>query len=320
MIVAPGKQSHEVDVARCGRSTSSGKLILCGEHGVIFGARALGMPILSRTMSLSVEPLGGQRSERKAREHHIAVNGGDLTQELFPTLKQALGLLGLQDTAALEVSVSTEIPLGAGLGASAALSVNMIRALAEMHGMEVSMDRLIECAHHLEKRFHGTPSGVDVHVITQNGLMSFQKHNGSSLLQAPQYFPLGLIDSGVRSSTKMMVSRSSQFFQNGTQLVADFNACHDDLVQAIAQKSYESLADALQQAGDLLHRVAVVGEVLEQVMQTLRSLGVRAVKPTGSGGAGYVLALLPLAQGERLELLRKIREVFGAHSLIEVWL
>ena len=282
---------------KSGLSESSGKLILCGEHGVMFGAKALAMPISGMTMGLCIERSSSQKS-------HITVNGGVLTQELLPTLLQALKLLGLEELAPLKVTVNTQIPLGAGLGASAALSVNIIRALGHMNHLNLSAEQVMEYAHHLEKRFHGTPSGIDVHVITQGRLISFQKEQGARPINPPRRFKLALIDSGVRSSTKMMVSRSSKFFAEEDQrkhLVEAFNTCHHHTLQALTTGSYEDLGAALNEAADLLKQISVTGSVLEEAMENLRSLGIQGVKPTGSGGAGFLLALLPSEEQKMLE-------------------
>ena len=296
---------------------------------MVFGSRALAMPLPHTAMTLTAKR--HLRNRRGAKSSHsIMVNGRNLISDLLPTLNQAIDLLTPKNypkgrsSSTYHISIDTHIPLGAGLGASAALSITLLRSLAELHHKKLSTEQVMQLAHELEKRFHGNPSGVDVHAIAHESLISFEMISGAKPYPAPGRFPLVLVDTGVRSSTKMMVQRSTEFFESDSRrtkrLIFQFNYCHDHILSALKSGTYSGVIDSLEYACTLLRDINVVGEVIEQAISTLESLGLRGLKPTGSGGAGFVLAALPQDPGARQHALAKIAEHFDTSPAIEVWL
>ena len=148
--------SHEAS------ATSPGKFILCGEHSVVFGSRALAMPLPHTAMTLTAKR--HLRNRRGAKSSHsIMVNGRNLISDLLPTLNQAIDLLTPKNypkgrsSSTYHISIDTHIPLGAGLGASAALSITLLRSLAELHHKKLSTEQVMQLAHELEKTLPRKP-------------------------------------------------------------------------------------------------------------------------------------------------------------------
>ncbi|MCY4380863.1 MAG: mevalonate kinase [Proteobacteria bacterium] len=302
-------------------SVSYGKVILCGEHGVVYGAKALGMPINDLKMNTTV-------SLSSSSHHQIKINSSDLSEELTPSLNHAWQLLlaymkspqhdSYQDHPSkhqptFKLEINSEIPLGAGLGASAALCVSMIGSLSAIAGLTIANTTLISLANELEKRFHGTPSGLDVSILTYNSLISFTKNKSPVAIQKPGFFHLALIDCGVRSPTKMMCHLVAQKMTDATNkgdIIRRFNQCHDLMHQAIMTKNIKLMKTAIEKSCLILRELSVVSHILEQTMTTVRQLGATACKPTGSGGAGFILALLPLDVKKRNQLSHALRQKF----------
>lgn len=294
------------------RAASHSKVILCGEHGVVYGAKALGLPLPDLTMTVTITATDDGPKVQHAGPHQVKLNATDLSAELAPTVAQASELAGISGQE-FRVDISSQIPLGAGLGASAALSVNLIKAFHQLTGKALSSATLVALAGELEKRFHGKPSGIDVGILVAGRLISFSRGMPPLRLDPPRHFHLALVDSGVRSSTKMMGYVAAQVMHEASRrqrLVQAFNDVHDLMLRAMAARSYPQMSGAMAAAAELLRELGVMGEVLEDVSRAVLSCGGLACKPTGSGGAGFVLALLPEEASHRSQVVQLLAEKF----------
>lgn len=291
-------------------ATSQSKVILCGEHGVVYGAKGLGLPLADLTMTVAITPA---TTADGTLAHQVRLNATDLSAELASTVTQASELVGVSGQQ-LVVDISSQIPLGAGLGASAALSINLIKALHQLTGRALPAATLVAMAGELEKRFHGKPSGIDVGILVANRLISFCQGSSPLPLKPPRHFHLALVDSGVRSSTKMMGYVAAQVMSQAArrrQLVQKFNDVHELMLAGMSTKSYPQMSLAMAAAAELARQLGVMGEVLEDVSEGVMSCGGLACKPTGSGGAGFVLALLPEAAAHRHQVVQLLEEKFS---------
>ena len=285
---------------------SHGKVILCGEHGVVYGAKALGMPIADLTMTVKIV------LNLNLVVHQVWLGATDLSAELSPTVAQACQLVGLVDQYFV-VHIHSQVPLGAGLGASAALSLSLIKGLHVFADKSLTKQNLVGMANELEQRFHGTPSGLDVNIIAENTLISFQKSSAPIQIQPPKYFHFALVDSGMRSSTKMMCYLAGRTLSDAPQraaIVQRFNQIHELMIQALKTRSLQLMSSALSACFAQLKELGVVGEVLEAVTTEVIHRGALACKPTGSGGAGYVLALLPHELKPRQQVVAGLQQQF----------
>ena len=305
--VDPAQTVDAVDRPGRANVVNCGKVILCGEHGVMYGAKALGMPIADLTMTVKVV------LNLKASTHQVWLGATDLSAELSPTVAQACQLIGLADQYFV-VHIHSQVPLGAGLGASAALSLSLIKGLHVFADKSLTKDSLVSMANALEQRFHGTPSGLDVNIIAENTLISFQKSSAPIQIQPPRYFHLALVDSGMRSSTKMMCYLAAHALGDEREraaIVETFNQIHDLMIQAIKTRNLQLISAAVRKCSEQLKELAIVGEVLEAVTAEVMRRGALACKPTGSGGAGFVLAVLPADFHQRQQVLHGLQQQFA---------
>ncbi|MCY4444486.1 MAG: hypothetical protein OXC44_06795 [Proteobacteria bacterium] len=311
----PARPLSDVTVESCG------KVIMTGEHAVMYGAKAVAAALVDKRMFVSVS-------------FHDDIDSGvkvflfekDFTAECVSTIHKALELLRIKVERGMSVHIQSHIPLGAGLGASAALCVGVIRALAACYDITLSSERLMGLANILEERFHGSPSGLDVAAVclfSVAPLISFAKREGKPhyvTLPSPRCFHFWLVDSTLRSSTKAMVERSGGYFSSSqcAQRVAAFDDCHDLFVKACRLQDHNLLAQSMTRSAELLSAIDVVGARLSQMMEKLLDLGVLAAKPTGSGGAGYVLVLLPSDPQQRQSVCEHIESHYPQSAHMEL--
>ena len=199
------------------------------------------------------------------------------------------------------LEIKNQIPLGCGLGFSAALCMNMAQWLHHLGYLPEK--EIYTFARDLENEFHGQSSGMDLAIhLAQNQGIYFQKHQwkklSSPLKQREK--PLFLSWSGKRSFTCECVHQVQKLQKQNPQTLKIIDDGMKESVE-IALKALEMknlkearhlLQVALQKAGQCFEQWGLHSKVEKQI-QELYKAGACAVKPTGSGNGGYLLSLWP---------------------------
>ncbi|MBA4696822.1 MAG: mevalonate kinase [Legionella sp.] len=272
-----------------------GKWILAGEHAVLRGHPALVFPLKGKTLALSY-----QQSERELTVQSEGTTG-DVMEKLFWHLlghvREVLGhALSMQIVFTGYVRLFSDIPVGRGMGASAALSVAMARWLSFQGYLT---EPIASFAKTLENLFHGQSSGLDiVGVAAQEGYI-FKAGHAQRLQQrwSPQWV---LSFSGEDGMTAHCIEQVKNIWlKNPTHAEAIDQSMRKSVLvatQALSEdkpEALEYLARAVEEAANCFKAWGLVNESLAQHMIVLKKRGALATKPTGSGGGGYVLSLWP---------------------------
>ncbi|MCB0349866.1 MAG: hypothetical protein KDD38_01705 [Bdellovibrionales bacterium] len=194
------------------------------------------------------------------------------------------------------ISIESTLPLGAGLGASAALCVGFGQIFSYLGWIEDK--NIYEFSRELEGLFHGESSGVDIAIALEGvGLRFMRGGERTSLIQqwSP---PLYLSYSGKRGVTSDCVKKVMALHSRSAGLGEKVDAQMREAVE-LAEKSlamnrengFTLLAQSLDKARDCFYQWELCDGALDQHMRELSQAGAYAVKPTGSGGGGYVLSL-----------------------------
>ncbi len=268
-----------------GTIRTHGKCILAGEHSVVRGGEALVFPLHSRGLSLGWEEAASP-----------SVPEGAFAVPFQKAWERALSLSGFTPTRALRVRIASDIPVRAGLGSSAALSVAVARLLEEQ-GAQIP--DLFALAIEIENLFHGKSSGIDVASVLTSSPIAYRKNSPPAPL-APVWRPaLYLADTGLRSSTKDCVAKVEaarrpdldERMQEAVKLARE----------ALARADGETaLAEAIRLARSCFSEWELGSPALEN---HLLEAGALAVKPTGSGGGGFLLSLWKSAPPPALGLI-----------------
>ncbi|WP_413578391.1 mevalonate kinase [Bdellovibrio sp. HCB290] len=285
--------------------TAYGKWILVGEHAVIRGYPSLVFPIPSRTLELKYTP-GDNALVLDLHGNH----GQELQLLVWGVLEKALQLKNLnrqQLTGTLHLDSS--LPVGAGMGASAALCVALTRWLG--HLGHVKESEYFDFARTLEDIFHGESSGIDIAVALSGEGLRFVR-NGERKQIVPKWKPRWYISySGQRGVTVDAVNKVKSLLEKNPSLG---NQIDQRMSQAVAlaeqaltldeSTGQKILVEAIELAGSCFEQWALNDGAPSSHLQWLKSQGAIAVKPTGSGGGGYVLSLW--AQEPNAEVLQKL--------------
>ncbi len=268
-----------------------GKIILAGEHAVVYGYPAIAMTIdleVRINARLSDKPGLVFLNPQIDPEHKSA----GLFVEVLPKLTELLG----PRVRELEFQIDSDIPGGCGLGSSAALSVGLIRAVLDFLGESRSSEQIAGMALELEKIFHGNPSGVDHTVIAQEGLIWFQRGHAEKIIpKRPLNFEISMASphAGTRAAVQAVRHRYDQNPSGTMQIFEAISQLTFDMRRAIEQGDLPEIGRLMTENHALLKKLGVSTDELDALCAQAIQNGALGAKLTGAGGGGCVIALMP---------------------------
>ena len=273
------------------KTSTHGKWVLVGEHAVLRGNAAVVYPLRDRRLILNYtfgdHPLNVMVSGEQVSDIH-----GIFLQVLSHASK-CLGQSNRLITGTF--LLENNIPLGVGMGASAALSVAVARWFAARDNW--STDQTVLFARELENLFHGKSSGLDIAGVSAISGVVFQQGNSAPIEQCWQP-NFALSSSGEVGLTAACIERVQHLWiTDRTQALSVDAEMQASVVQAIdalknrTQNALIALSQAMNRASDCFVTWGLVSDALKNKMQILRDAGALAVKPTGSGLGGMIISL-----------------------------
>jgi len=271
-------------------TTLSAKWILAGEHAVVRQHPAIIYPLPHYQFTLTYQ---ASKSPWQLSTHDSKHT--ELQSLFFATLEHALSLTHEQSIHKTgSFHISNTIPLGSGLGASAAFCFAISQWLA-YRGL-IDRNEQYQTAKRLENRFHGQSSGVDIVGISAKTGRYFQAGNHAEVLQTWQPYWY-LSSSETSSKTDHCTAYVNDLWQTNASKALSIdkqmtNSVH--LALAALQDSEHGLpklAEAINLAKDCFQQWKLIDSNIQHHADNLISAGALACKPTGSGGGGHVISL-----------------------------
>jgi mevalonate kinase len=288
------------------KGQAHGKAIVLGEHAVVHGQPALAAAISAQvtlewersegSSSLSLESAGTSISTR--------LHDGSRLGEALLGLVRCLGA----PTVGWRLRGECHIPLGSGLGSSAAIAAASARAVCAGLGLVRSEQELFEAVQASEKVFHGNPSGIDAAVALQGGVLRFSRDRGATplALSLPR---LVVVHSGEPKDTKVAVERFSQKLRDGgdeaRQRIVRIGQLVELGISALARESLLELGQAMNENQEHLSWFEVSTSNLERICRIARGSGAHGAKLTGAGCGGVAIVLTNPGDDAPVEALRR---------------
>jgi mevalonate kinase len=273
------------------KTTAYSKWILTGEHAVLRGAPALLFPNKKYALTLQYtyadRPLALAVEGEQAATCRLLFWG--LLKEVELHLQKALDCRG-------NLRLSCDIPIGMGLGFSAALCSALTQWL--IHISVLQAEELLTFATHLEHCFHGKSSGADVAVSTHGYPLCYQDGTCSplDLKWKPHWYLSKVAESAVTTHCVQQVAKlhennPSLALSVDGQMAESSRMALASLQETDQVKAVTLLTDAIEKAAFCFEQWQLISPLLQQHIVQLKSEGALAVKPTGAGLGGFVLSL-----------------------------
>lgn len=300
-----------------------GKLILSGEHAVVYGKPALAMAVnryvtatvtregipqilldlsdLAHNSNLSFDMLR-RLKERVKRKYHRFIRGDfsirDVLQKPFELAQFAISMfaesLNLSLPHGVKIHVTSDIPIGCGMGSSAATILSVMHAMSHYMQIQMPPETLYQLALEAENMQHGHSSGLDLRVALKGGCIYVNGQELQSRLVPT--VSMYLVNTGTPlTTTGQCVEKVAPYFTS-TQVGDDFAAITIAMDAALQQQSWQNMQVAIKENHKLLTTIGVVPEKVQQFIAHVETIG-GAAKICGAGAVagdqgGAVLVMM----------------------------
>jgi mevalonate kinase len=296
--------------------TACAKLILCGEHAVVYGRPAIALPLTDLRASVAVEQLPAGAGIR------LRTPNLELPPEADDPLIELARIVAVQLAIApdLGVTIHSDIPIASGMGSGAAVATALVRALAALSGHTLAPEAISALVYASEQRFHGTPSGIDNTVIAHERPIWYCRGEQATIEPITVGVPLTLVigDTGVRSATRLPVGWVRE---RRTADPAQYDAIFEEIGRLVAQIRDLLAAGDLRALGaylnanhELLQRLGVSSPELDRLVEAARGAGALGAKLSGAGWGGVMLALTEPDRAETIA--RALRDAGAVRALV----
>lgn len=301
-------------------TSAPAKVILFGEHAVVYGQPAIAVPVSSLRAAVILDP-----AKRPLREIHLVaadllrnstVQPAEVTQALEYAVEVALRALNLPDIGAI-IRVNSHIPVASGLGSGAAVAAALIKAVGMGADRPFDQEVLNQLVYELEKQHHGTPSGIDNTVVVYEKPVYFVRDVAIETVPITAPFSLLIADSGVSAPTKIAVGDVRKLYESDQARVQPILESIGQIArqarQAIEAGNTAALGVLMTQNHQLLQALRVSSPELDRLVEAALSAGAAGAKLSGAGRGGNMISLV---DAENQECVREALLAAGAVRVI----
>ncbi len=279
------------------------KIILFGEHAVVYGQPAIAVPFtaLQATAESSPTPPGTGLTIIASDVNQLLhveepVSGDEIPDNALIYAAQ----LTLQKLNAplpnLSVTVHSTIPVASGLGSGAAVTTALIRELSAALGSLLEGDSLNTLVYEVEKMHHGTPSGIDNTVIVTGAPVYFVRGQNPQPFRISVPLTLVVADSGIQASTRETVGAVRALYEQHTDTFTGYfeeiGALVNEARRHIEEGNLKAIGQLMNRNHNLLNVLTVSSPVLNKLTGAAREAGALGAKLSGGGRGGNVIALV----------------------------
>jgi mevalonate kinase len=300
-------------------ASACGKVILFGEHAVVYRRPALAVPLTQVQATATVEPgESGITIDAPDLNQTVSLDRASPASPLAAIVRLTLEHLQLRpDALRVNITINSTIPIASGLGSGAAVSTAIVRALA--HWANTTFDKATVSAlvFEVEKLHHGTPSGIDNTVIAYQQSVYFVRDEPIQLFNVAIPFKVVIGNTGVAGSTKVAVSDVRQGWEADRE---QYEAWFDQIGAIVQQARAAIETGAIYQLGPLmdqnqalLRNINVSGPELERLIAAAKDAGATGAKLVGGGRGGNMIALV---NDQNVEAVTAALKRAGAVSVI----
>lgn len=277
------------------KASAPGKVILFGEHFVVYGVKAI-LCAVNKRITVTAEKVDGNKISIKSIIGNLELVPNKLISEINSPLKPFYYLADKMiknQNIGIDILVESEIPLGVGLGSSSACCVAGAAAISRLF-RETTKEEILEMAIEAEKTIFENTSGADCTVCTYGGIMEYNKKEGFTRIESEPNFHLVIANSNIEHSTKSIVDEVRQFKEKNegefSKLCENESRLVEDVLKLLRINSVAELGKRISENQKYLETIGVSNDKLRKMIQIGEKTSFGA-KITGAGGGGCIFAL-----------------------------
>jgi len=277
------------------KASAPGKVILFGEHFVVYGVKAI-LCSIDKRVTVTAEKIKERKISIKSNIGNLELEPGKAIKEIDSPLKPfyylADKILQKRDSG-IKIQVESEIPLGVGLGSSSACCVAGAAAISKLFS-ELSKEEILGMAIEAEKTIFQNTSGADCTVCTFGGIMEYDKEYGFLKIKSEPNFHLVIANSNIEHSTEVIVKDVKSFKDNNENEFS--NLCNNEhelikeVLELLKKNKIKELGEKVNQNQKYLEIIGISNDKIRKMIE-IGNESSYGTKITGAGGGGCIFAL-----------------------------
>ncbi len=280
-----------------------GKVILFGEHFVVYGLPSIAGGIDKKTIAYAEKSdlPGLHVIDKRPAVPGYKEGKREQFKESLSYIKDAVPQIPW-DVQGIQITLKGDLVAASGIGASAAACVAIARAVNEFFGLDLDDAHINNIAYEGERGYHGSPSGVDNTCATYGKVIYFQKRSDGDVLEViepKEPIKIVMANTGIPVNTKAVVEGVRHRREENPELFegifSEYAALAKEALPVVERGDWKKMGELMNQNQDLLRQIGVSHERLEELISAALDAGAYGAKLTGGGAGGYMVALTPTA-------------------------
>ena len=276
-------------------ASAPGKVILFGEHFVVYGVKAI-LCSINKRVTVTAEKTSERKISINSKIGKLELEPDKPISEINSPLKPFYYLANKSienKDSGIRIQIDSEIPLGAGLGSSSACCVAGAAAIFKLFG-NISREEVLKLAIEAERTIFENTSGADCTVCTYGGIMEYDKNKGFKKIEYEPNFQLVIINSNMEHSTQSMVSKVKEFENKNKEEFSRLSNLEsklvEDVLKLVKENKIQEIGQKMNQNQEYLENIGISNKELTKMIKIGQESSFGA-KITGSGGGGCIFAL-----------------------------
>ena len=279
------------------KASAPGKIILFGEHFVVYGIKAI-LCTIDKRVTVTAEKTDEQKISINSAIGNLTVEPNQTITKIESPLKPFYFLANkiLQEqnqTGGIKITIDSEIPVGLGLGSSSACCVAGAAAISGLFEKKTRED-ILKIAIDAEKTIFKNTSGADCTVCTYGGIMQYDVKNGFTKINTDYNLEFVIGNSNTPHSTYEIVKRVKQFKDENkeefSRLCEEESRLIQEVLILLEQNKIKKLGEKMNQNQEYLEKIGISNEKLREMIK-LGQKSTYGAKITGAGGGGCIITL-----------------------------
>lgn len=303
-----------------GIGKSHGKMIMMGEHAVVYGYSAIALPLISIPVIVKMK----ESSEKTLSSSYFVGKISELPESLSGVSYLIKVLDSELNTANINYSITIDsgLPIERGLGSSAAIGAAITRAFFDFFKKDINETKLLEHINKSETVTHGKASGLDARTVISETPIEIKKGEGGKHFSFRSDGFIVIADSGIKGKTKQTVSDVRKMYDTDPETIGQklqaLGNCTEEAVKALRENNLKHLGNIFNTANQILKELKLSVPKVDKLIESANNSGALGSKITGGGRGGCVICLarnLTNAQMVQKSLIKNGAEQTWVQSL-----